>query len=192
MHGFRIIVFKNVPVFTAIAGVVLGVAIASAVPATARASDLFLNDEPEIYAVIDKLNASGYLPGFLANTRPYSIQAVRNAAEKASRYTYPEGFDGELLRWLAFYTAPKTMGRVTAAASFSDSRFLPRNNEGIFRPDDFAVQAGLSARGELNPYLSGQFRAMTLHGRGDGEGNQLLDTSIEAGYRYAAVQVGKI
>lgn len=165
---------------------------AATIPATARASDLFLNDEPEIYAAIDKLNASGYLPGFLANTRPYSIQAVRNAAERATRETLPEGFDADLLRWLTVYTSPKAMGRVTAAATYSDSRFLPPNNEGVFRPDDWSAQAGLSARGEISPYLSGQFRAATLRGRGDGEGNQLLDTSIEAGYKYAAVQVGKI
>jgi hypothetical protein len=57
-------VFRNVPVF-----VVLALAVAAAGPATARASDLFLKDEPEIYAAIDKLNAMGYLPGFLANTR---------------------------------------------------------------------------------------------------------------------------
>ncbi|HEY7585707.1 MAG TPA: hypothetical protein VH866_04275, partial [Candidatus Deferrimicrobiaceae bacterium] len=59
--------------------VVVLIALATAVPA--RAADLFLKDEPEIYAAVDKLNAMGYLPGFLANTRPYSIQAVRAAVE---------------------------------------------------------------------------------------------------------------
>ena len=48
-------------------------------PATARAADLLLTGERELYLAVDKLNAMGELPGFLANTRPYSVAAVRVA-----------------------------------------------------------------------------------------------------------------
>lgn len=180
-------VLRSVPVIA-----VFALLYAAAMPGSARAADLFLNDEPEIYAAIDKLNASGYLPGFLANTRPYSMQAVRSAAEAASRESFPGGFDGELLRWLAAYTAPKTMGRVTAAAGHSDARFLLPNNEGIPRADGWSAQAGFSAREEKTPNFSGQLRAVSFRGKGEDEGNRLLDASVEAGYRYASVQAGKI
>jgi hypothetical protein len=168
----------------------LMVAILAAAPA--RAADLFLNDEPEVYAAIDKLNAAGYLPGLLANTRPYSIQAVRAAAEAASRQSLPAGFDGELLRWLTLHSAPKAMGRLTAAVSHSDARFLPPNNEGIPRPEGWAGQASIAVREEKTPFLSGQLRAAFFHGEGGDHGNRLLDTSIETGYKYATIQAGKI
>ena len=51
-------------------------------PAPAHAADLFLTGEREIYLAVDKLNAMGQLPGFLANTRPYSVAAVRAALDK--------------------------------------------------------------------------------------------------------------
>ncbi|MGZ8448914.1 MAG: capsule assembly Wzi family protein [Candidatus Deferrimicrobiaceae bacterium] len=163
-----------------------------AVAAPAKAADLFLNDEPEVYAAIDKLSALGYLPGFLANTRPYSIQAVRAAAETAWRKSVPEGFDGDLLRWLLSYSAPTAMGRVTAAGSHSDVRFIPPNNEGLPRPEGWAAQGSIAARGEATPYLSGQLRAASFWGKGDDEGNRLLDTSLEVGHKYASLQAGKI
>lgn len=178
----------NFPVLR-VCAVVLAVS-AAAVPA--RAADLFLKDEPEIYAAIDKLNATGYLPGLLANTRPYSMQAVRAAAETASRESLPPGFDGELLRWIVTYTAPKTMARVTAAVSRSDARFVPANNEGIPTPRGWGALAGFSAREERTPGLSGQFRAASFLGEGDDEGNRVLDASLEGGHKYLAVQAGKI
>jgi hypothetical protein len=174
----------NFPVLR-VCAVVLAVS-AAAVPA--RAADLFLKDEPEIYAAIDKLNAAGYLPGLLANTRPYSMQAVRTAAETATRESLPPGFDGELLRWIATYTAPKTMARVTAAVSRSDARFFPPNNEGIPTPKGWGTLAAFSAREEKTPTLSGQFRAASFLGEGDDEGNRVLDASLEGGHKYLAVQ----
>jgi len=176
-------VFKNVPVF---------VLLALAAAAPARAADLFLADEPEIYAAIDKLNASGYLPGFLANTRPYSLRAVRSAAADASRQSVPPGFDGELLRWITAYTAPKTMARVTTAVSRSDARFVPANNEGVPTPGGWGALAAFSGREERTPDLSGQFRAASFLGERDDEGNRVLDASLEGGGKYFSVQAGKL
>jgi len=170
--------------------IVLLAALAIAVPA--RGADLFLKDEPEIYAAVDKLNAMGYLPGFLANTRPYSIQAVRAAVETASRQSAPGGFDGEILNWLILYTAPKTMGRISAAVSHTETRNLPPNNEGIPTPEGWGGLASISAREESTANMSAQLRAAFFRGEGDDEGNRLLDTSIEAGYKFASVQAGKI
>jgi hypothetical protein len=170
--------------------IVVLITLAIAVPA--RGADLFLKAEPEIYAAVDKLNAMGYLPGFLANTRPYSIQAVRAAVGAASLQSVPEGFDGEVLRWLIAYTAPKSMGRISAAVSRSNSRFLPPNNEGIPTPEGFGGLASISAREESTPNLSAQLRAAFFRGEGDDEGNRLLDTHIEAGYKFASVQAGRI
>ncbi len=165
---------------------------AAAVPAPARAAELFLADEPEIYAVVDKLNASGALPGFLANTRPYSVQAVRAAADAALRESRAAGFDEELLRWLAFYTAPAGAGRVTFAVSRSDDRFTPANNDGIPTPEGWAGQASIAAREEASPYVSAHVRVLSFHGEGGDDGNRLLDAALDTGYRYASLQIGKL
>ncbi len=172
--------------------VALLLASAAAAPAPARAADLFLAAEPEIYAAIDKLNASGALPGFLANTRPYSLAAVRAAADGALRESRVEGFDAEILRWLAYYAAPRRSARVTLAVSRSDDRFTPVNNDGVPTPKGWAGQASLAAREETTPYVSAHLRALSFYGEGGDDGNRLLDAALETGFRYASLQVGKV
>ncbi len=163
--------------------------LASAFPAPA--ADLFLNDEPEVYAAIDKLNAEGYLRGFIANTRPYSLQAVRAAIENPGAPA-PEGFNGELFRWLAGYVASQQMGRLTGAATHSDSQFTPGNNEGIPVPKGWAGYASVAAREQTTPLVNGQVRFTSFYGEGGDDGNRLLDASLEVGYPWFAVQAGKI
>jgi hypothetical protein len=118
---------RNVPFFIALFLCAMGISAASRI----EAADLFLNDEPEVYASIDRLSALGYLPRLPANTRPYSVRAIRAATKLDPRAAAPPGFDGEVFRWLAAYVAPKEMGRLTGAAAFSDSRFTPANGEGV-------------------------------------------------------------
>ncbi|MGW8286505.1 MAG: capsule assembly Wzi family protein, partial [Candidatus Deferrimicrobiaceae bacterium] len=167
--------------------VLLFLLFASPVPA----ADLFLTDEPEVYAVIDKLNAEGYLPGFIANTRPYSLRAVR-AALAILRDPAPKGFNRELFRWLEEYVAPRQMGRLTGAVTHSDSRFTPGNNEGIPVPDGWAGYASIAAREETTPLVNGQVRFTSFYGEGGDDGNRLLDASLEVGYPWFAAQAGKI
>ena len=70
--------FRNVPVLGFIlASLVLFAGTAAISPTPVRAADLFLTGEREVYLAVAKLNAMGRLPGFLANTRPYSVAAVR-------------------------------------------------------------------------------------------------------------------
>ncbi len=157
----------------------------------APAADLFLADEPEVYAAIDRLSALGYLPGFLVNTRPYSAGAVRTAVS-APRAIAPEGFDGELFRWLAGYVAARQMGRITGAVAHSDSRFTPGNNEGIPVPEGWTAYASLAAREETTPLVNGQVRVTSFYGEGGDDGNRVLDISLEVGYPWLAVQAGKL
>jgi len=157
----------------------------------ATAADLFLVEEPEVYAAIDKLSASGHLPGFLSNTRPYSLQAVRYAVGAASE-TSPQGMDAELVRWLSGYTGPTQAARLTVEGGHADARTTPWNHDGIPVPGGWSGQASFFAREEKTPFLSGQLRAASFFGEGGDNGNRLLDTSLEAGYPYAAIQIGRI
>ena len=163
----------------------------SAVPFV-EAADLFLNDEPEVYAAIDRLSALGYLPRLPANTRPYSVRALRAAMKPDPRTAAPRGFDEELFRWLAAYVAPKEMGRLTGAAAFSDSRFTPANGEGIPVPKGWSGSASIAIREQTTPLVNGQLRFTSFYGEGGDDGNRLLDASIELGSPWFAVQAGKI
>lgn len=161
-------------------------------PRTAAAADLFLADEPEVYAAIDKLYASGYLPGFLANTRPYSLQAVRAAVSAASGAGASHPIDAELLRWLSWYTAPSQAARLAVSGTHADSRFHPWNHEGIPVPAGWSGQVSLFAREEKTPFFSGQLRAASFFGEGGDDGNRLLDASLSVGTPWLTVQAGKI
>jgi hypothetical protein len=157
-----------------------------------HAADLFLNDEPEVYAAIDRLSALGYLPGLPVNTRPYSLRAVRQATRQAPRTADPDAFEGKLFRWLAGYVAPKAMGRLTGAVAHADARFTPGNNQGLPVPKGWSGWASLAAREETTPQVNGQLRFTSFFGEGGDNGNRLLDASIEAGVPWASVQVGKL
>lgn len=157
----------------------------------APAADLFISDEPEVYAAIEKLYASGSLPGFLANTRPYSLRAVR-AALSGPRALPPEGIDGELFRWLNGYVAAQQMGRITGAVAHADSRFTPGNNEGVPVPKGWSAYASLAAREETTPLVNGQVRFTSFYGERGDDGNRVLDASLEVGYPSFAVRAGKL
>ena len=167
--------------------VVLSLSLASPL----AAADLFLNDEPEVYAAVDKLSALGYLPRLLANTRPYSLRAVRTALQ-GPRTAAPKGFDRELLRWLAGYVAPGQMGRMTGAVAHSDSRFTPGNSQGIPVPKGWSGRASITAREETTPLVNGQVRFTSFYGEGGDDGHRLLDASLEVGYPWFAIQAGKL
>jgi hypothetical protein len=170
----------------------LAAVLAFSLASPVHAADLFLNDEPEVYAAIDRLSALGYLPGFPVTIRPYSLQAVRKATRQAPRTADPDAFEGKLFRWLASYVAPKAMGRMTGAVAHADVRFTPGNNQGIPVPKGWSGWASIAAREETTLHVNGQVRFTSFDGEGGDNGNRLLDASIEAGVPWVSVQAGKL
>ncbi len=158
----------------------------------ARGADLFLNDEPEVYAAIDRLSALGSLPFLIANTRPYSVRAIRAAVARIPRDARLTGFDAQVLRWLRAYVAPKQMGRLTVSAAHADAREIPQNAEGIPVPKGWSGLGAVAVREQTLPWVNGQVRFTSFHGERGDEGNRLLDSSLELGVPSLAVQAGKI
>ena len=161
-------------------------------PVPAAASDLLLRAEPEIYAAVDKLYALGRLPGFLANTRPYSVEALRIAASRALEGSDAGEFDDALARWVVHETSEKYRLRTSVALAWSESAFVPRNNAGIPVPECVSATAEIAARADPSTHLGGHLSAAAVLGEGRADDEALLDTAVEAGWRYFSIQAGKI
>lgn len=160
--------------------------------APAHAADLFLTGERELYLAVDKLNAMGQLPGFLANTRPYSVAAVRAALDNAAAAGQGFGFDAELARWVAYATKPTLMVRGTAAFEADEKRETRANEGGVPTPKGVSGRLSILAREETTPFLSAHASAATFFGEGGENGTRIGETAIETGTPFAALQIGKI
>ncbi len=192
---------RNVPVL----GCAAIAAIAVLAPAPAKAADLFLTGEREIYLAVDKLNAMGRLPGFLANTRPYSAAAVRaalgdnravvradSAAPGDNPATQGYGFDGELARWVSYATKPTFLVRGTAALEADEKRETRANEGGIPTPKGVSGRLSILAREESTQFVSAHASAATFFGKAGENGTRIGETAIETGIPSAALQIGKI
>ncbi|MFA6148741.1 MAG: capsule assembly Wzi family protein [bacterium] len=169
---------------------VLAVLVLFAVPA--HAADLFLTGEREVYLAIDKLNAMGRLPGFLANTRPYSVAAVRAALDNDAVERQGNGFDAQLARWVSYSTKPTLLVRGTAGIEADEKRETHPNEGGIPTPQGVSGRFSILARGEANRYVSAHASGATFFGKAGETGTRVGETAIEAGFPSASLQVGKI
>jgi len=186
-------VFAALPI--AAAAGILAAAIAGLLalaPAPARAADLFLTGEREIYLAVDKLNAMGRLPGFLANTRPYSVAAVRAALNDNAAASQGIGFDGELARWVAYATKPTFLVRGTAGLEADEKRETRANEDGVPTPKGVSGRLSALAREESTPFVSAHASVATFLGKAGDDGTRVGETAIESGTPSAALQIGKI
>src|SRR5512140_170707 len=175
-----------------LAVLVLFAGTAAIVPAPAHAADLFLTGEREIYLAVDKLNAMGQLPGFLANTRPYSTAAVRAALDNGSAARQGTGFDAQLARWVTYATKPTLLVRGAAGIEADEKRETRANEGGIPTPKGVSGRLSILAREETTPYVSAHASAATFFGEAGKTGTRIGETAIETGTPSAALQFGKI
>jgi len=188
------VALRNVPVlrFVAFAALSLFVGVIGLAPAAARAADLFLTGEREIYLAIDKLNAMGRLPGFLANTRPYSVAAVRAALDRNADAGQGFGFDAQLARWVAYATKPTFLVRGTVSLEAGEKRETRANEGGVPTPEGVSARLSILAREETTPFVSAHASAAAFFGEGGDDGTRVGETAIETGIPSAALQIGKI
>ena len=174
------------------AALVISACIAALSPAPARAADLFLVGEREIYLAVDKLNAMGQLPGLLANTRPYSVAAVRAALDNSAAASKGFGFDSQLARWVTYATRQTLLVRGTAGVEADEKSETHPNEGGVPTPKGVSARLSALARWEANPYVSAQASVTAFFGEDGESGTRVGETSIEAGIPSAALQIGKI
>jgi len=161
-------------------------------PSPVRAAELFLVDEREIYLALDKLNAMGALPGFLANTRPYDMKAVRAALDNIPVAKGGAGFESTLAQWVAFYSKDSVIARGTVAAGWSGKGTDRQNNDGVTTPEGFSGGVSGIGRWEPLPYLSAHAKGAAWFGTGGEDNVYLGDAAVEFGYKYLSLQAGMI
>jgi hypothetical protein len=178
----------RIAVMTVLAGLLAG----AAAPAPGLAAELFLDGERELYLAIDKLDGMGMLPGFLADTRPYSVAAVRAALER-NRAAFQEAeFDSELARWVDYAIGPRLLVRGTAGLRGSEKREIPDAEGGIPTPKGVSGRLSALARETSSPYVSAHASATWFFGKAGDDGTRVGDTAIETGLPYASLQIGRI
>ncbi|MBW6503822.1 capsule assembly Wzi family protein [bacterium] len=184
---------RNVPVpgvvLVALAAIV---GIAGMAPGPVTAADLFLTGEREVYLAVDKLNAMGRLPGFLANTRPYSVAAVRAALDNSAAPVQGTGFDAELSRWVSSAMGPTLLVRGTAAFEADEKRETRANEGGIPTPKGVSGRLSLLAREDASRYVTAHASVAAFFGESGDDGTRLGETAIEIGAPSAALQIGRI
>ena len=160
--------------------------------ATAHAADLFLNGEREVYLAVDKLNAMGRLPGFLANTRPWSVAAVRAALADGNAASHGDGFDAQLARWVSYATRRTLLVRGAAGLEAAEKRETRANEGGVPTPKGVSGRLSLLAREDSYPHVSAHASAAIFFGEAGDDGTRVGETALETGFPYAALQFGKI
>ena len=174
-----------------LAALVLSACVAGLAPTPARAADLFLVGEREIYLAVDKLNAMGQLPGFLANTRPYSVAAVRAAIDN-SAVSKGFGFDAQLVRWVTYATRQTLLVRGTAGLEADEKSETHPNEGAVPTPKGVSARLSILARGEAPRFVSAHASATAFFGEDGESGTRVGETAIEAGFPSASLQIGKI
>jgi hypothetical protein len=187
---------RNVPVLrrggAVLASVLAGFLAGAAAPAPGLAAELFLTGEREIYLAIDKLDAMGMLPGFLANRRPYSVAAVQAALDGNPGATGGSGFDADLARWVSLAIEDPLLVQGTIGAWASEARETLDNQGGIPTPKGVSTRLSVLARETTNPHVSGQASGSWFYGKGGDYGTRIGETSLEVGLPYASLQIGKL
>ena len=184
---------RDVPVLGfVLAALLLSAFVAGLAPGPARAADLFLVGEREIYLAVDKLNAMGRLPGFLANTRPYSVAAVRAALDNNAAASQRVVFDAELVRWVTYATRQTLLVRGTAGLEADEKSETRPNEGGVPTPKGASARLSILARGEAARYVSAHASAAAFFGEDGENGTRVGETAIEVGFPSASLQAGKI
>ncbi len=162
-----------------------------AFPATASsaAPEIFLEEEPETYLVIDKLEGTGFLPELMTGDRGLEAREVAAEADKVDGTGDP--FADGMLRFLRLGAARRHDFRLRAGLDYSGDGRVPPNAQGLPVTENGGMRFGGFIRTAPTDWLA-------LQGRGDflwafdGDTDGLIgETSIRLGWPQATLEAGR-
>jgi len=170
---------------------ILAVWIILALPAVAlpASPEIFLQEEPETYLVIDKLEGMGFLPGLMTGDRGLEAREVSREAEKAEGAGDP--FVDGMLRFLRLGAARRHDFRLRAGLEHSGDGRVPPNAQGWPVAEDGGIRAGGFFRTSPADWISLQARGDILAGSSGGDTGRIEETSLRLGWPQATLEAGR-
>ena len=170
---------------------ILAVWIILALPAVAlsAAPEIFLQEEPETYLVIDKLEGMGFLPGLMTGDRGLEAREVSREAEKAEGAGDP--FVDGMLRFLRLGAARRHDLRLRAGLEHSGDGRVPPNAQGWPVAEGGGIRAGGFFRTSPTDWISLQARGDILAGSSGGDTGRIEETSLRLGWPQATLEAGR-
>jgi hypothetical protein len=159
------------------------------VAASSAGPEIFLQEEPETYLVIDKLEGMGFLPGLMTGDRGLEAGEVAAEAEKALGAGDP--FEDGMLRFLMLGAAKRHDFRLRAGLEHSGDGRVPPNAQGFPVPEDGGIRAGGFFRAAPADWLSLQGRGDVLAGFDGDTTGRLMETSVRLGWPQATLEAGR-
>lgn len=165
--------------------------ILSTFPAVALSAgaEIFLQEEPETYLVIDKLEGMGYLPGLMTGDRGLEAREVAREAEKTELSGDP--FVDGMLRFLRLGDARRYDFRLRAALEHSGDGRVPPNAQGLPVLQDGDLRIGGFFRANPADWISLQARGDLVAGFSGGDTGRVEETSLRLGWPQATLEAGR-
>lgn len=179
---------EKVPV-PRIAALVVWILLALPAVALSASPEIFLQEEPETYLVIDKLEGMGFLPGLMTGDRGLESREVAREAEKEEGSGDP--FVHGMLRFLRLGVARRYDFRLRVGLEHSGDGRVPPNAQGWPVAEEGGIRAGGFFRASPANWLSLQARGdILLEFSGDDTG-RVEETSIRLGWPQATLEAGR-
>ena len=169
----------------------LAVWVILAFPAVALSAgpEIFLQEDPGIYLVIDKLEGLGYLTGLMTDDRGLEVREVVDEAKRAE--TTGDQFIAGMIRYLQIGPTHKYDFRLRGGFEYSGDGRVPPNAQGLAVPENGGVRMGGFFRASPTGWLALQARGDILWQFDDGTIERLEETSIRLGWPQATLEAGK-
>ncbi|MGA6993601.1 MAG: capsule assembly Wzi family protein [Candidatus Deferrimicrobiaceae bacterium] len=169
----------------------LGVWMILAFPAVALSAgpEIFLQEEPETYLLIDKLEGMGFLPGLMTDDRGLEAREVAGEADKVDDTGDP--FADGMLRFLQLGAARRYDFRIRGGLEDSGDGRVPPNAQGWPVAEDGGLRFGGFLRASPTGWLAFQARGDFDWGFSGGDTGRLEETSVRIGFPQATLEAGR-
>lgn len=159
-------------------------------PATARsaAPEIFLQEEPESYLVIDKLQGLGFLPALMTGDRGLEAREVSEAGQAGDS---EDPFVAGMIQFLRLGGEQDWDYRLRAELGYSGDGRVPPNAQGLAVQRDGGIRVGGFFRGAPTDWMALQARGDFLAGAEGDQTGRLEETSVRLGWPQATLEAGR-
>ena len=151
--------------------------------------EIFLQEEPETYLVIDKLEGMGFLPELMTGDRGLEALEVAREAGKAGAAGDP--FTDGMIQFLRLGGEKRHDFRLRVGIEHSGDGRVPPNAQGLPVLKNGDVRAGGFFRAYPVDWLSFQARGDILLGFSGEDTGRIEETSLRLGWPQATLEAGR-